>query len=332
MTQETSNGPLRTGLHSTRMSRFALIQAPMALVVRQMQEPLPLARLAAEARCSAAHWHRLFRRATGETPRHYIERLRLSRAAALLLGGADSVRSIARRCGFRSPEILSRNFRRHFGLTPRDYRHRGWATQVTRRQAAAQSNTAQQVVACLHLYRWHEAAEDGSMDYAITERQLAPQSVLMVRRRVERSALAATLGPLYGAIVDFAQRCGAGFAGPPFTRFVESGHGLLTIEAGLPVTAPIAGSGEVQAGTLPGGRTATTTHVGPYDRLPDAYAALERWIESQGLAVAGAPWEVYITDPAETPNPRDWRTDVFWPVAHTATNFAADNSVSPSNR
>lgn len=153
------------------------------------------------------------------------------------------------------------------------------------------------------------------MDYAITERELAPQSVLLIRRRVERSQLAATLGPLYGAIVNFAQRSGTAFAGPPFTRFVESSQGLLTIEAGLPVTAAIAGSGEVQAGTLPGGRAATMTHRGPYDRLMDAYAALERWIEAQGLAIAGPPWEVYVTDPAQTPDPRDWRTELFWPVA-----------------
>ncbi|HTT04551.1 MAG TPA: GyrI-like domain-containing protein [Steroidobacteraceae bacterium] len=153
------------------------------------------------------------------------------------------------------------------------------------------------------------------MDYAITQRELAAQSVLLIRRRVERSQLSATLGPLYGAIVTFAQRSGAAFAGQPFTRYVESSHGLLTIEAGLPVTAPIAGSGEVEAGTLPGGRMATTTHPGPYDRLMDAYAALERWIEAQGLSIAGPPWEVYVTDPAGTPDPRDWRTDLFWPIA-----------------
>lgn len=266
------------------MSRFRLTQAPIALAAARLHESLPLERLAAEAHRSPAHWHRLFTRCTGETPRQYIERLRLTRAAALLLGGAASVRAIAAQCGFRSPEILSRVFRHYFA-------------------------------ACQHLYQWHEATEDRSMDYSITERKLAAQPVLFMRRRVERSQLAATLGPLYGTIVGVAQRSGAAFAGPPFTRFVEMSHGLLTIEAGLPVTAPIAGSGEVQAGTLPGGRTVTTAHRGPYDRLLDAYAALERWIEAQGLTASGPPWEVYITDPAEYPDPQDWRTEVFWPVA-----------------
>jgi len=155
------------------------------------------------------------------------------------------------------------------------------------------------------------------MEYAIKERELWAQPVLLIRRRVQRSQLAATLGPLYGAIVDHAQRSGAALAGPPFTRFIEWSAGLVTIEAGLPVAASVvvAGGGEVQSGTLPGGRTATTTHPGPYDRLLDAYAALERWIEARGLAPAGAPWEVYVTDPAGLPDPRDWRTEVFWPIA-----------------
>lgn len=153
------------------------------------------------------------------------------------------------------------------------------------------------------------------MNYLIEARELSPQAVLLIRRRVERSQIATTLGPLYGSIFGFAQQCGAALAGQPFTRYVEWGAALLTIEAGLPIAVPVTGSGEVRVDTLPGGRVAATTHEGPYDRLLDAYAALERWIETQGLRPAGAPWEVYVTDPADHPDPRDWRTDVFWPIA-----------------
>jgi AraC-like DNA-binding protein len=57
-----------------------------------------------------------------------------------------------------------------------------------------------------------------------------------------------------------------------------------------------------------------TIHAGPYETLQEAYAALESWIESNGLRPAGAPWEDYITDPAEFPDPKDWKTEVCWPV------------------
>jgi effector-binding domain-containing protein len=66
---------------------------------------------------------------------------------------------------------------------------------------------------------------------------------------------------------------------------------------------------------LPGGSTATTIQSGPYETLTEAYAALEKWIERNGLRPAGPPWEDYITDPAESPDPKDWKTEVCWPVA-----------------
>ena len=39
--------------------------------------------------------------------------------------------------------------------------------------------------------------------------------------------------------------------------------------------------------------------------LPD----IERWIEANGYRTNGAPWEWYVTDPGQHPNPADWRTD-----------------------
>ena len=31
--------------------------------------------------------------------------------------------------------------------------------------------------------------------------------------------------------------------------------------------------------------------------------------------LSGAPWESYVTDPADHPDPADWRTEVYWPLA-----------------
>ncbi len=38
-------------------------------------------------------------------------------------------------------------------------------------------------------------------------------------------------------------------------------------------------------------------------------------MEENGLRPAGAPWEWYVTDPAEHPDPADWRTEIYWPAA-----------------
>jgi AraC family transcriptional regulator len=74
------------------------------------------------------------------------------------------------------------------------------------------------------------------------------------------------------------------------------------------------GEGDVLAETLPGGLTTVTIHSGPYDQLPDAYAALEEWIVANGFQRGGAPWEAYLNDPGDYPDPRDWKTEVYWPL------------------
>ncbi|MBV8904635.1 MAG: GyrI-like domain-containing protein [Acidobacteriia bacterium] len=93
------------------------------------------------------------------------------------------------------------------------------------------------------------------------------------------------------------------------------GPAQLTLEIGMPVgAAPGTSDDEVKAATLPGGPAAATTHVGPYDKLPEAVQALGQWIQQQGLTPVGGPWESYITDPGQLPDPKDWKTEVFWPV------------------
>ena len=68
------------------------------------------------------------------------------------------------------------------------------------------------------------------------------------------------------------------------------------------------------ADSLPGGTIAVTIHAGPYDKLGDAYSAVQEWMNANGYKPNGAPWEAYLTDPGDHPNPADWKTEVCWPV------------------
>ena len=155
------------------------------------------------------------------------------------------------------------------------------------------------------------------MSYSIVKREISPQPVLVARRRVKPAELAQTLGVTFQRIVLHAQRSGLALAGPPITRYLEWGPGVWTIEAGLPVAAHAAAAGDddVRADTLPGGFVATTTHAGAYDKLTEAHAAVQQWIAAEGLTSSGAPWESYITDPADYPDPKDWKTEIYWPLA-----------------
>ena len=146
----------------------------------------------------------------------------------------------------------------------------------------------------------------------IERREMSAQPVLLVRMRAARHELAKAIGEGLGKAFPYAQS--AGLAGRPFTRYLSAGPGLLDIEVGVPTAKAAPGKGDVEAGSLPGGPVAVALHAGSYDQLVETYAALERWIDSNGFRSGGAPWESYITDPAEFPDPGDWRTEIYWPL------------------
>ncbi len=53
-------------------------------------------------------------------------------------------------------------------------------------------------------------------------------------------------------------------------------------------------------------------HVGPYDGLPQAYAAMVEWMTKNGRVAAkgGEVREVYLSDPEKEP-PEQWRTQTY---------------------
>jgi AraC family transcriptional regulator len=294
------------------------VQPVIAFAADHLDQDVSLAALADQAGLSVFHLHRVFSSVAGETPKQFTLRLRLARAAAMLVSTGDSILNVALGCGFRSHEAFCRAFRRRFGMTPSAYRTRGLAGGDTL-QAVRHAALVDDVAPCIGLFHNHQDGRSGKNDmpYSITKKELSPQPVLVVRRRIKPSEVAATLGEVLGGVFMYAQQNGLALAGQPLTRYLEWGPGVWTIEAGMPVTAHVTmpADGDVLAEMLPAGLVATTTHAGAYDKLSEAHAAVQQWIEAEGLSSAGAPWEVYTTDPADYPDPKDWKTEVFWPIA-----------------
>lgn len=150
---------------------------------------------------------------------------------------------------------------------------------------------------------------------SIVRKEIAPQPMLFIRRRISRDQLKDTLGECFGKLFMHGHKAGLPIAGWPFARYASMGPGLWTVDAGMPLASSVEGEGELQAGTLPGGFVALGIHAGAYEELPESNAAVERWIETNGFKVGGPPWESYTTDPAQHPNPADWRTEIYWPLA-----------------
>ena len=86
------------------------------------QGPRTVDVMAREACFSRRQFHRLTLRTLGETPGAHQRRLRLDRAAWLLLTSRANILEIALETGWESHETFTRAFRARFGVTPSAFR------------------------------------------------------------------------------------------------------------------------------------------------------------------------------------------------------------------
>ncbi|MEW6182975.1 MAG: AraC family transcriptional regulator [Bacillota bacterium] len=84
---------------------------------------LTLDKLASVANFSKFHFHRIFFSFVEETLFRFIQRIRVEKAAFLLLADpGKSVTEIAYECGFENPSSFARSFKNHFGVSATDWR------------------------------------------------------------------------------------------------------------------------------------------------------------------------------------------------------------------
>ncbi len=83
---------------------------------------LNLVQVAQMAHLSPYYFHRVFKAVSGETLADFIRRLRMEEAARLLFYNNSNVTNVAMELGFSSSQSLAKAFKKHFDLTPSDFR------------------------------------------------------------------------------------------------------------------------------------------------------------------------------------------------------------------
>lgn len=270
-------------------------------VQANLEKDLALGRLARLARLSPFHFEREFSRLVGETVKRYTQRLRLERAAIRLLLHRSNVLAIALDCGFQHPETFSRAFRRRFGLSPRSYRRQGFprppgpSPRAPAAQPGANLPTELSATRLQNLEELHLAFIRHTGPYEEVSETLWTELTAWARRQ----RLAEPLILL-----------GIGHDAPGITPADK-----LRFDAAIRVPGPIRTRGRIGYQRLDGGTFAVTTHVGPYQRLPDAYreifARLSRRRDGRviGLPVIEA-YHTTVIRPAHLLN----HTDIYIPL------------------
>ena len=255
----------------------------LVYIQTHLEEDLGLEALARKTGLSPFSLHRLFKRAIGETPKAYTSRLRLERGAFRLLVHDSNVLDVALECGFQSHETFLRAFRRRFGRLPSDYRE--WV----RGQLAA----------------WEEPSPENCPEagaaFEISKTRVIPLRPVHLAFRRHVGPYESVPESLFEELEEWATR--HALPGPPV--WMGIGHdapgttpaGQLRFDAALVVPGPFAPEGRIAYQLLPGGPFAVTTHAGPYDTLPAAYAAIfPRLLALPGYQLIGLPAvEIYHT-------------------------------------
>jgi len=104
------------GLGSARLRRIK------ELVHAKMEDDLSLDEMAQSIGLSTAHFARMFRKSTGQTPYQFVLRQRVERAKAMLRAPDARVLDVAVACGFKTQQHFAQVFRDVCGVSPTQYR------------------------------------------------------------------------------------------------------------------------------------------------------------------------------------------------------------------
>ncbi|MPM97449.1 HTH-type transcriptional activator RhaS [bioreactor metagenome] len=107
-----------TEKHSVRMVQLSLM---LKFIEEHYHEDIALDDIAAQAHVSLSTALRIFKDFLSETPIRHMIRIRIQHSSELLRGGGIAIHEAAFRCGFHDSNYFALQFKKEYGVTPREY-------------------------------------------------------------------------------------------------------------------------------------------------------------------------------------------------------------------
>ena len=139
------------------------------------------------------------------------------------------------------------------------------------------------------------------MSYPVRICTVTPRPLAVVRARVTHRDLGSTIQAILAESAVYT------FLKDADVR--KHGHNIILYWDQEDEVLLSTDQGRATCSGTPGGAAATVAHIGHYDRLGEAHAAIRTWCRQHGHPIAGPNWEVYGDwhhDPGQL-----W-TDVFY--------------------
>lgn len=327
---KTGGSSIRNSLRREYLSR---INRVIDYIEINLDKVLSLEELAGVAHFSPYHFHRIFRAVMGESIFRFIQRLRLEKAASLLLANTEEpVTRIAYNSGFSNSSAFARAFREYFNVSPRKWRdnngNENSKNGTTNSNIGITDSKMGKDIMVAALYTDYNNFNNSLRRSAM----LAPHYTVSVKEMPEYTvAYVRHIGPYKGdgdLFEDLFNRI-CRWAGPrdllnfPETKFIAVYHDNPDITAeeklriSICITVPegIAADGEIGTMKISGGKYAVARFELATDEYEAAWDAVYgEWLPGSGYQPDDRlPYELYINDPEEHPE-RKCIVDICVPV------------------
>lgn len=108
---------------NSKQSYVRLINKAEDYIEKNLKESIQLKDLAKNANLSEFHFHRIFKKYSSETVNEFVTRFKIERAAIFLCVSPNiSITTIAMEYGYNDSSSFSRTFKKHFNVSPMEYR------------------------------------------------------------------------------------------------------------------------------------------------------------------------------------------------------------------
>jgi len=301
----------------------ARINRVLDYIGAHLNRDLTLQTLAKVANFSPYHFHRIFRAMMGETVRQFIQRLRIERAASMLVvNPKKSITEIAFDCGFSGSAAFARAFRDTFGMSASDWRKGGHRDnskicETGRNAEQVSSNQRQDFDISIeysgdrtNTQRWRVTMKTPSLLKADVEVKELPQMhVAYIRHIGPYEGDAELFGRLFGKLFQWA--------GPrDLLRFPETktlsvyydnpditDPDKRRVDVCITVPEDTKVEGEIGKTSIQGGRYAVARFEIAVEQYGDAWNAVYGgWLPESGYQPADGPcFELYHNDPEQHP-------------------------------
>ncbi|MGJ5819126.1 AraC family transcriptional regulator [Paludibaculum fermentans] len=296
---------------STRREYAARMNRVVDHVQAHLTEPLDLERLAAVACFSPFHFHRLFSAWMGETLQSFVHRLRLERAAQLLVfHRLRSISDIAVECGFSSASAFARAFKAGYGVPAGEWRNRK-ICQTNSKPCEAETPASLGFSKLPGHPARHQEHPMTNTTLHVQVRRLAPLTIAYLRHIGAYKGDTELFRRLFTKLFTWAGPRGLM---PPDFRYLSlfQDNPNLTpaarqrLEVALVVPAGTAPSGEIGVRTLEGGLYATAqVRVQLQDYAAQWDALVADWLPASGYQPDHRPaMEFYLNNPDTDPEGR----------------------------